>query len=583
VACIKTTQALADMPQDPLAAQLARFNFGQKSFHSSSKKQSSSSSAAAKGARAAAVAAARTTAFPSTPLSTDIEALPSAQGVVVLAQALCLMKVVRKSVECDVLRAVTALDTTSMLPQNAVIMQLSGLNADALPGAAPALLISLETEEGGLSTLHLAAALAGFGSDLPSLPDKCVAAMLAAPPDQQQLPLCPVHDTVTPYWKPSWLSNSSSSSSKGRKSRVFTEAYWLAQQQLQLQADPWLQMTPSSSTCADVTAQQQRQQQSRPGGSSSTAAASATRMLLSSCLGYDPGTYVAGHWLPQPDFFNSSSPCSSAALTAAAARSAARAAAPASAVLPITAPLVLADPATACKRLRNSAFLDGSIAVVKRGGCSFIEKAMAAATAGAYGVVVLNTESPGQLMTMSDDGSGRAPEVPTVMLEANDSLTLLFWLERRPLVGSLFGHSNPPAAGKAELISRQDVLHHQEQQRQQELQRQRKQKQRATGQGSEPGQERSPDEILQTRIDLFVPGRSQPWLQQNVIKAGIDGQTAYQSLARDPRVLQVLQGAYVRNKAHHNGLQQPLIGKRAASSVAEAAALRAQPKGHSGG
>jgi hypothetical protein len=568
------------MPQDPLAAQLARFNFGQKSFHGSSKKHRSSSSAA-KGARAAAIAAARTSAFPSTPLSTDIEALPSAQGVVVLAQALCLMKIVRKSVECDVLRAVTALDTTSMLPQNAVIMQLSGLKADALPGAAPALLVSLETEDGGLSTLHLAAALAGFGPDLPSLPDKCVAAMLAAPPDQQQLPLCPVHDTVTPYWKPSWQS-SNSSSSKGRKLSVFTEAYWFAQQQLQLQADPWLLMTASSSTCAKVIAQ--KQQQGVPGGYRRTPTApAATRMLLSSCLGYDPGTYVVGHWLPHPDFFNSSLPCSSAALTAAASQSAAHAAAPASATLPITTPLVMADPPTACKRLRNGPYLDGSIAVVKRGGCSFIEKALAAASAGAYGVVVLNTESPGQLLTMSDDGSGRAPEVPTVMLEANDSSTLLFWLERRPLVGTLCEHTNPPAAGKAELVSRQDVLHHQEQQ-QQEQQRQQKQKQRAgkkgvtTGQGPGLGQERSG--ILQTRIDLFVPGRSQPWLQQNVIKAGINGQTAYQSLARDPRVLQVLQGAYVRNKAQENRMQQPLTGERAASSMDEAA-LRAQ--GHSGG
>lgn len=120
MACIKTTQALAEMPRDPLAAQLARFNFGQKSYHTTpavnpssckkTKKGSSGSgggSAAAAagsgGSRAAAVAAARVAAGNlAAPLTTDLEALPSAQGVVVLAQAVCLMRVVRKNVECEV-------------------------------------------------------------------------------------------------------------------------------------------------------------------------------------------------------------------------------------------------------------------------------------------------------------------------------------------------------------------------------------------------------------------------------------------------------------------------------------------------
>lgn len=122
MACIKTTQALAEMPRDPLAAQLARFNFGQKSYHttpavnpSSSKKTKKGSSgsgsgggsaaaaAGSGGSRAAAVAAARVAAGNlAAPLTTDLEALPSAQGVVVLAQAVCLMRVVRKNVECEV-------------------------------------------------------------------------------------------------------------------------------------------------------------------------------------------------------------------------------------------------------------------------------------------------------------------------------------------------------------------------------------------------------------------------------------------------------------------------------------------------
>jgi hypothetical protein len=497
------------------------------------------------------------------PVSTDIEALPSSHGVVVLAQALCLLRLSRRQVECEVLRPVTALDTTSLLPQNAVIMQLSGLKANALPAAAPALLVALQTEEGGLSTLHAAAALAGYGPDLPLLPDKCVAAMLASPPDLQLLPQCPLRITVNPYWRPDFTS---SSSGVQQKIDPWMQGYLIYLQQQQKQEDPWLLMSPTSVTCSAVRAQQQQEQQQTPapshrsGGAAVSAPISLTPVLLGNCLGYDPSTYVA-YWLPQPYFFNSSHPCSSFAVTAAAARSALAAGAPSSALLPITAPLVLADPPRACTRLHNSHMLRGSIAVVSRGGCSFVEKAMAANRAGALGLVMLNHEAPGQLLTMSDDGSGRSPDIPTVMLEANDSKALLFWLERQPMVATLLGHSSPPPPGKAQLTPWARI---------QQLQRQQqgsKQQQQGAGKGSSAAPAATPsDEIVQKRIDLFVPGRSQPWLQQNILKAGVDGQTAYQSLARDPKVLQVLQQAFASNKAR-NGVQQPLTGERAASSV----------------
>jgi hypothetical protein len=588
VACIKTTQALAEMPEDPIAAQLARFNFGQKSFYSplsrsSKSRKAAGSSAGSRGSRAAAVSAARVSALSNVPLSTDIEALPSSQGVVVLAQALCLLRLTRRQVECEVLRPVTALDTTSLLPQNAVIMQLSGLKANALPSAAPALLVALQTEDGGLSTLHAAAALAGFGPDLPLLPDKCIAAMLASPPDLLLLPQCPLHITVNPYWRPDFSSSSSAGSSSGAQQQVdpWMQGYLMFLQQQQIQEDPWLLMSPTSMTCDAVRAQQQRQQQQQqtlaPSRSTGGAAGGSTPfgitpVLLGNCLGYNPSTYVA-HWLPQPYFFNSSHPCSSFALTAAAARSALAAGTPASALLPITAPLVLVDPPRACNRLHNSHMMRGSIAVVKRGGCSFVEKAMAAYRAGALGLVMLNHEAAGQLLTMSDDGSGRSPDIPTVMLEANDSQALLFWLERRPMVGTLAGHSTPPPPGKAQLTPWAKI-----QQLQQQQQGSRQQVHGASKSSS--GTAAIPaNEIVQKRIDLFVPGRSQPWLQQNILKTGVDGQTAYQSLARDPKVLQVLQQAYAGNKAR-NGVQQPLTGERAASSVT----AHAQPVvGNAGG
>ena len=42
--------------------------------------------------------------------------------------------------------------------------------------------------------------------------------------------------------------------------------------------------------------------------------------------------------------------------------------------VPCTGPLVLAEPADACSRLRNSGSLEGSVVMVDRGSCTFMEK-----------------------------------------------------------------------------------------------------------------------------------------------------------------------------------------------------------------
>jgi hypothetical protein len=389
-------------------------------------------------------------------------------------------------------------------------------------------------------------------------------------------------------------------------------------------------MSPSSSTCeavirAAAQQQQQQQQQQEPqqqeqqldrhssSSSDPAAVAAPTHLLLGSCLGYDPTNHIGGSWLPLSALFNATCPCSSPAVTAAASRDAFSAADPVSALLPMTAPLLLTDPPNACRRLRNAHLLAGSIAVVKRGGCSFVDKAVAAADAGAYGVVVLDNDAPGQLLTMSDDGSGRAPDIPTVMLEARDSATLLFWLQRRPLLGALVRHSLAPVAGKGGLLSAADAA---KEQRELLAAAQRRQQKKAAADGKGGGQQdtsaaaggqqhqRNPlEDVVQTRIDLFVPGRSQGWLQTHVLKAGIDGSTAYQALARDPRVLGVLKGAFERNKAHNGGVvrtqQQPpgqLVAQQRAGQTGSsgdeltpsaveggAAAREHRPVGHSGG
>ena len=57
----------------------------------------------------------------------------------------------------------------------------------------------------------------------------------------------------------------------------------------------------------------------------------------------------------------------------------------------VTAPMVLAEPATCHPAINNSAALAGCVAVVERGGCTFAAKALRAQAAGAVAVVVIQT------------------------------------------------------------------------------------------------------------------------------------------------------------------------------------------------
>ncbi|KAL4855837.1 Alpha-mannosidase I [Chlorella vulgaris] len=82
-----------------------------------------------------------------------------------------------------------------------------------------------------------------------------------------------------------------------------------------------------------------------------------------------------------------------------------------------------AQPLDACTPLLNGGQVAGSIAVVRRGGCLFIQKALAAQQAGAVAVVVVNTDD--QLMAMGTDEHGSQTDIPAVMLSAADGGALL--------------------------------------------------------------------------------------------------------------------------------------------------------------
>jgi|LSQX01.1.fsa_nt_gb archaellum component FlaF (FlaF/FlaG flagellin family) len=94
---------------------------------------------------------------------------------------------------------------------------------------------------------------------------------------------------------------------------------------------------------------------------------------------------------------------------------------------PITADLVLVensgtDPHDGCTPLTNAADLNGKIAVIRRGSCSFVNKVEVAQNAGALAVVVTNTES-GDPIIMGGDGTNIT--IPSVMIYQSDGEAII--------------------------------------------------------------------------------------------------------------------------------------------------------------
>ncbi len=94
---------------------------------------------------------------------------------------------------------------------------------------------------------------------------------------------------------------------------------------------------------------------------------------------------------------------------------------------PVTANLVLADdgtaiPSEACSSLTNSGAINGNIAIIRRGTCSFTTKVKNAQNAGAIAVVVVNSASgPPFQMT----GSDATITIPAVMVSKTDGEAII--------------------------------------------------------------------------------------------------------------------------------------------------------------
>ncbi|KAA0203979.1 hypothetical protein HAZT_HAZT000877, partial [Hyalella azteca] len=80
--------------------------------------------------------------------------------------------------------------------------------------------------------------------------------------------------------------------------------------------------------------------------------------------------------------------------------------------------MVLADPEDGCSRLYNGPQLNGAVALVIRGSCSFVSKAVQVEKAGAVAVIVtdMDAATDTSFIEMIADGTERKPSIPAYFL-----------------------------------------------------------------------------------------------------------------------------------------------------------------------
>jgi hypothetical protein len=93
----------------------------------------------------------------------------------------------------------------------------------------------------------------------------------------------------------------------------------------------------------------------------------------------------------------------------------------------ITGNLVLVNdgtgtPTLGCSTLSNAAAINGNIAVIQRGSCTFVEKVTFAQTAGAIAVLMINNVSGAPIIQGGDDPT---ITIPSIMISQADGLTIM--------------------------------------------------------------------------------------------------------------------------------------------------------------
>ncbi|XP_075040579.1 protease-associated domain-containing protein 1 isoform X5 [Mixophyes fleayi] len=97
--------------------------------------------------------------------------------------------------------------------------------------------------------------------------------------------------------------------------------------------------------------------------------------------------------------------------------------------------LVPADPPEACSELSNGAFIQGQIALVERGGCSFLSKTRVIQEHGGRAVIIADSASDNDSMyvEMIQDNTGRTAEIPALFLLGRDGYMIQRSLEQHGL------------------------------------------------------------------------------------------------------------------------------------------------------
>ncbi|GFR52406.1 hypothetical protein Agub_g14977, partial [Astrephomene gubernaculifera] len=271
---------------------------------------------------------------------------------------------------------------------------------------------------------------------------------------------------------------------------------------------------------------------------------------------------------------------------------------PCAGVPSVTGSMVVADPRDGCQPPSNGAQLAGAVAVVVRGGCSFVRKTSNMQAAGAAAVLVINTQPPGELLSMAGDDSGLDPAIPALLLTRSDGLRLIRAINASvatagtsasasaatataavsgtelplpPLLGTLsllpahMTSRNGPAAAMAAALGGGV----------------------GGGEGTcsaEPGggaagaaaaaagSGGAGGQTMTTRLDLLVPGGSQAFLESHLAAHGRTLQQVFGSMLADGRAAALLQQLAQRNvrqvaaamqQSRQRGAQQGAVGVQA--------------------
>ena len=90
--------------------------------------------------------------------------------------------------------------------------------------------------------------------------------------------------------------------------------------------------------------------------------------------------------------------------------------------------------------------LKGTVALVRRGKCTFHKKAVVLRKAGAVGMIVVNNVKGGQLFSMTDDTSDRHSTLPAVLISDVSGEFLEARVEEETQLGESVQVRTPPAS-----------------------------------------------------------------------------------------------------------------------------------------